>query len=478
MKDPLLNNAALIFTVDEAFDAIGFGKFQFVLLLLTGIGFGSFTVLTYVASVLTGIWKAQFKVEQGTVGLIGTCLVAGEIVGGLMWGWLSDKQGRRVAFLGTGLATALVCVISCIITNSFYALLALRFLLGLSLGGAMAINTVFFVEFMPAHKRGSRTAFIMLMGTIGLGYMGLCGLWFQSTMSQEWPKFMAWCAAPAVLMAILRFGWLWESPRFLVTHGRLLEAQHVLQTMAKWNGKNLPSGTLAPVPVSPKERKQSIFIQAFSTPTVRIQTCLVSAIMFCHVFAYYGLMHWIKDLATLAASSETVRQSFSPAKSACINALVQIPGILLTILTIERVGRRWLLTGALLGCALDFLLTPIAVRIFSGNAVVPMVCIAAVQFFIVSVWTCLYVYVPEIFPTSNRVSAFAVCSIAGKVGGLISTWLIGWMLSVIKDQMIKTWMVMGLLVGLYFIASGCSICLAMETKGTKLADRLSELDKK
>ena len=49
----------------------------------------------------------------------------------------------------------------------------------------------------------------------------------------NWRLFVLWCAVPGVVAAPLVFAWVWESPSYLSSMGRVKEARQVLRHMAE-----------------------------------------------------------------------------------------------------------------------------------------------------------------------------------------------------------------------------------------------------
>ena len=179
--------------------------------------------------------------------------------------------------------------------------------------------------------------------------------------------------------------------------------------------------------------------------------------MMCHTFAYYGLTNW---LGRLAASRGIPHLDICLALA--INALAEMPGLLLTVILIESVGRRWVLTGNLVG----IILTCISMILFVNTQMTFIICSACLYFFIVSVWASIYIYLPELFPTQLRSRAFAVCSTFAKVGGMISPIVFGWIWDRVKasgDFGDGGVMVLSLVVGVYAIGVLSSVMLPVET---------------
>jgi MFS family permease len=90
-------------------------------------------------------------------------MFGGELLGGLAWGSISDRFGRRFTFIGTA-ALATVFGLLSAACPSFNMFLLCRFGLGMAIGGSLSIDFIYFVEFVPASTRGIRTTFIIFLG--------------------------------------------------------------------------------------------------------------------------------------------------------------------------------------------------------------------------------------------------------------------------------------------------------------------------
>lgn len=106
---------------------------------------------------------AEWKVTNQELSLLQACVFAGELLGGVFWGSLSDRIGRRFTFIGTAALATVFGLLSAGAMN-FSMFLVSRFGLGVAIGGSLAIDFIYFVEFVPAGMRGIRTTFIILLG--------------------------------------------------------------------------------------------------------------------------------------------------------------------------------------------------------------------------------------------------------------------------------------------------------------------------
>ena len=85
------------------------------------------------------------------------------------------------------------------------------------------------------------------------------------------------------------------------------------------------------------------------------------------------------------------------------------------------------------------------------------------QFFMFGMWSCLYAYTPELYPTRARSTGAGFASAAGRVGAIISPIVIG---SIIKD--VGVFGVFSLGAGSFAIAALLVFLLGVETRGEVL----------
>jgi MFS family permease len=147
--------------------------------------------------------------------------------GALVFGRLGDLVGRKYTFLVTmglmGLSTFLVGLLPTYASIGIaapLALLALRLVQGLALGGEYGGAATYVAEHAPDHRRGLYTSFIQTTATLGLFAALLVVITTRTMLGPE--AFAAWgWRIPFLLSAILLAVSLWirlqlaESPAFV-----------------------------------------------------------------------------------------------------------------------------------------------------------------------------------------------------------------------------------------------------------------------
>lgn len=98
--------------------------------------------------------------------LIGSASLIGLFIGGLLFGWVTDKIGRKKMFLAT-LTTFLVCSVLQFVVTDPWQLFFLRVLLGLAVGADYAVAGAFVAEFNSKERRGPGLAGLLIWWYIG-----------------------------------------------------------------------------------------------------------------------------------------------------------------------------------------------------------------------------------------------------------------------------------------------------------------------
>ena len=131
--------------------------------------------------------------------------------GALFFGRIGDIVGRKYAFLLTlmimGGATAAIGILPTYATAGLFApiaLLVIRVLQGLALGGEYGGAAVYVAEHAPDHKRGFYTSFIQITATLGLFLSLVVILVVQGSMSAE--AFRSWGWRVPFLISIVLVG--------------------------------------------------------------------------------------------------------------------------------------------------------------------------------------------------------------------------------------------------------------------------------
>ena len=186
----------------------------------------------YSISFLLVFLNAQYHPSSLLLGLASAGTQAGAIVGALGGGWLMDRLGRRVMFLGT-MAMFIVFALAQAFAPSMEALTVIRFLLGVPLGADVAVGFTYIMEAMPAGRRevmGNRWQAMFAIGEVTA--ILVVTAMFTAGIAPDllWRIALGLGAVPAFVLLMFRVH-LPETAVWLIQKGRFREAKAVTRSM-------------------------------------------------------------------------------------------------------------------------------------------------------------------------------------------------------------------------------------------------------
>ncbi len=169
------------------------------------------------------------------VGLLGSAYIAGAVLGALLFGWLTDRFGRKKLFfvtLGVYLAGTALTAFSW----NFWSFAFFRFCVGAGIGGEYAAVNSAIQELIPARLRGHTDLVINGSFWIGaaIGAMATLVLLDPALVAPAhgWRSAFIIGALLGLPIFFMRF-FIPESPRWLASHGREGEAEGVMEKIER-----------------------------------------------------------------------------------------------------------------------------------------------------------------------------------------------------------------------------------------------------
>src|SRR6516164_11468803 len=213
-------------------DRLPWGAFH----TLVAVGLGITWILNGLEVTLAGLLSPALmrspvlNLSASQVGIANSLYLAGLVLGSLFFGWLTDGLGRKRLFFVTLLVYLLFTALTGLSWN-FESLAVFRFFTGTGIGGEYAAINSTIQELIPARFRG-RTD-LLISGTFwigaGIGALGSTVLLDPTIMDPElgWRvAFLIGAALALIVLGIRRV--IPESPRWLMTHRRLDEAEAIV----------------------------------------------------------------------------------------------------------------------------------------------------------------------------------------------------------------------------------------------------------
>ncbi|WP_287988978.1 MFS transporter [Acidiphilium sp.] len=235
-------------SIPARLDRLAWGRFHWLVVVALGVTWILDGLeVTLVGSLSGAIAKSpDMQLSSAAVGGLGSSYVAGAVLGALLFGWLTDRLGRKRLFTVT-LIVYLAGTIASGLAWNYAALLAFRFVTGMGIGGEYAAINATIQELVPARFRGFTD--LVINGSYWIGAaLGAAGA-LAALDPQLVPPAYGWRLAfilggflAATALALRRH--IPESPRWLMTHGRPSEAEQVVAGIEFRCGPVMPTESL------------------------------------------------------------------------------------------------------------------------------------------------------------------------------------------------------------------------------------------
>ena len=381
--------------------------------------------LAFVLPVLVRLWG----ISASQIGWLIAIGYLGQFVGALLFGALAERYGRIRSAAG---ATALMSVMSlaCALAGNFPALLALRLVQGVGVGGEMPVAAVYINELSKAKGRGRFFLLYEIIFPVGLMVTGQIAALVVPTLG--WQVMFLIGGIPGLVIAGLLLR-LRESPRWLIGKGRLAEAETIIReieasatTTAPVAG-DLPAYAKAPARLAeaPEARRRHVSGHTRWTellsPFYRRRTIVVWTLWASAYFITNGLNNWMPTLYNRVYGL-SLDQAL---RAGTLTNVAQVALLLGCAFAIDRIGRRaWMIACFAAGAVLLAILGT-----FAAQSVTAVIVLVTLSYGIVgSANAVLYLYTPEIYPTRMRAigtgSATCWLRLASAAGPLLVGYLV------------------------------------------------------
>jgi MFS family permease len=391
--------------------------------------------ITVASAVADSLTKPEtLNMSSTAVGLIATVYLAGEVVGALVFGNLSDRLGRRNLFMitlgvylvGSGL-TALTLGNG---AGWVFFLYLTRFIAGMGIGGEYAAINSAIDELIPARYRGRVD--IAVNGTYWagaiLGTIGTYILLNKMDLSLGWRLGFLIGPVLGLVILIVRRN-LPESPRWQVMHGKAHEAEASITQIeheVEASGEKLPPvDESKALEIRPTDKIGYLALTRVLFRDYPQRAILGASLMISQSFLYNAIFFTY----TLVLGKFYGVSSASTPLYLIAFAVGNLAGPLLIGHFFDTIGRRtmisstYILSGALLGVT--------AGMFYAGwlNAITQTIAWCVIFFFASAGASAAYLTVSEIFPLEVRAKAiavfFAIAQCFGALGPVIYGALIG-----------------------------------------------------
>jgi MFS transporter, putative metabolite:H+ symporter len=368
--------------------------------------------LAFALPVLAGLWR----ISPQQSGYLISSAYLGQLIGALLFSWLAERFGR---VRSATIAVAIIAVmgLACVAARDYSTLFAFRLVQGIGIGGEMPVAAAYISELSQARGRGKFFLLYEMIFPIGLMAAGQAGAGLVPAWG--WQAIFLVGGIPSIIVAWL-VARLPESPRWLISQGRLQEAEVVIQQIEASAGSSLPL-THARASESASPRNPTRWSELLS-PFYRTRTLVVWTLWASAFFIANGLNNWLPSLYNTVYRLP-LRESL---RAASLTNVAQVPLLLVCAFWIDRIGRRnWTVAAFLAGGSCLAIL-----GISGARNVTSVVILSTLSYGIIgSANAVLYLYTPEVYPTRMRVIGIGLATSWLRIASAVGPTAVGFMVA-------------------------------------------------
>ncbi len=342
----------------------------------------SFDVMLYAMVIAALVEDPTLHLSLATAGLLTSVTLLAAAAGGIAFGVIADRIGRKRALMAAVLIYSIFTA-ACGFAQSALQLAIIRVLLGLGFGGEWATGAALVSESFPAKHRGKALAFVQSSWAIGYGLAALVNLLVMPVWGWRGVFFVG------VLPAL-----------FTIWIQRKIEEPKIWQSAA------------------PAERGRVSAVFGPGIAPITIAIILMNS--FC-LFAWWGMNGWIPTYLRLAPAQGGIGLSSSTMSLFVIAMQVGMWfGYVTFGFMADAIGRKrtyviYLVAAGILLPAYGSMRLPLVLLLLGPF----------VAFFGTGYFSGLGAVVAELYPTAVRATAAGFCYNVGRIASAVAPYTVG-----------------------------------------------------
>jgi len=413
-----------MFTVTQAVNNIGFGRFQIVLSFVVGLCWMADSMEMMILSILPLALQCEWGINHYRQAFLTTIVFIGMMISSTFWGKLSDRFGRKRALTISGIFLFLYGFL-CSFAPTYGWILCLRFMVGFNIG-CVPQSVTLYAEFLPTKQRGKCVVLLDCFWALGACLEVILAMLVMPSLGWRW--LLALSSLPSLCFVLIS-SWLPESARYMAASGNSDAALDTLGRIAGQNGKSMLLGRLVVDDTYGITRGR---LADLLSKDLRRTTILLWIIWATASFSYYGVVLMSAELFEGTGESCNIGHDTSrscsaqcqPLRTSDYNhllwtTLAEFPGIMVSLLLIEKIGRKKTM-------AMEFFLFTITICLLF-NCRAEKTVTTVILFFARALGSGLfqtaYVYTPEVYPTVLRSVGVGSCSGVARFGAMLTPYI-------------------------------------------------------
>jgi PHS family inorganic phosphate transporter-like MFS transporter len=403
-------------TVADLLNDAPTSKFHRRTVLISGVGFFTDAYDLFVIGTAAALVTLQWHLSTIQTSWVTGAAILGAFVGAFAFGRIADVIGRKKVYV-TVAVIMIFGALGSAFAPDFVWLVVARLVLGLGIGGDYPVSAVLMSEYANRKDRGRLVGLVFSMQALGLIVGPLVALvLLASGLSDNltWRLLLGLGALPAAAVVYLRSK-MPESPRYLAqVQGKSTRAGKELGQFSE--------GVIA-APTAATTKGSRVSLRSFLTnPRMLLLLFGTAGSWFLFDYAYYGntlsLPAILKDVNPAASLETKLLWSLG------MFVLFAVPGYLLAVLRMDRIGHRrlqYIGFSVMAGCFLVLAVVPALTQ-----HVAPFLAILGLSYFFIEFGPNMTTFVlpSEVFPVSVRTTGHGMAAGIGKLGAFVGVFLV------------------------------------------------------
>ncbi|PIS02840.1 MAG: MFS transporter [Chlamydiae bacterium CG10_big_fil_rev_8_21_14_0_10_42_34] len=357
----------------------------------------------YNTSVISGVLlfiSHDFGLSTIEQELIVSTLLIGALIGAFFGGFIADSFGRKKTLFFT-LVLFFIGVLTLTEASGFHMLLWGRFISGLAIGIVSMAVPLYIAEMSPPENRGALVSINQLCITLGILIAYLVTYGYSE--SGQWRDMFGFAFIPIGLQFVGLF-LIPETPSWLISHDKKERAEKILSKIRiSHEGEDL-----AKIERSEDEPTKKNWRELFN-PHVRMPFFIgIGVAVFQSITGINTVIYYAPQIFQLAGFEAAKTALFATVLLGIVNVLITIVALWL----IDRLGRRPLLIGGLLGMGTS--LVVLGFTFLSKSEAAGFTAVGAlmayIAFFAVSLGPVAWLIISEIYPLGIRGRAMGIAT--------------------------------------------------------------------
>ncbi|XP_026159364.1 solute carrier family 22 member 7-like isoform X1 [Mastacembelus armatus] len=380
-----------------------------------------------------------------------TIFFMGVMLGAAVFGYLSDRFGRKRVLLLSYVTTTLFGFASAFSYN-FAMFAAMRFFTGFGISGISIITMVLCIEWVDIKHRTAVGVLMSMDWSVSTALLPAVAYFLNG-----WRYLTAVVTTP-LFLAMITWWWIPESARWLVSNGRVNTAHFYLSKCAKVNGReqfmaDLKPEVLSKVIILENENRKYSYLDLVKTPKMRRLALLTGIVWFGVACTYYGI-----SLNVTGFGVNIYLTQF-------IYGASEIPAKVFIFFTLNKIGRRLNQAGTL---ALTGLCLFCSMFIPQEMGVYKTILGALGKMFSEASFTTVFLYTSELYPTVMRQNGLGFSNFMARIGVSVSP-----MIMLLEEVWIP---LPSAVFSLVAFAAALSAYFLPETRNSRLPETIEDVE--